>query len=437
MRVGYYIAMSVCALLSFSACEMQEEIWGNRPTGNSEVGVLTLDVLADEPVSTKALVATKDFPVVIQGTSEGVTDSIYRYNLAADFPGGGLKLLTGTYLISAHSNATLDKVMTEPYYHGEKEVTIQTGVSTRDEVICKMKNTKIEVALDDEFSNTLSNWEMTVNDGSNTAISFSSAESKRIVYYLFENEVKELQLNIQGTLRENGQKIHDTMILTKEQASEKYDDVSEYFEGGEALKINLKLDAATEGGVKLDVTASIFFSNNYEQDAPVDVVFPGEEEENPNDPTTPEEPSGEDIVFSEPNGNAYLIDGVTFKVGTTAPSNVQIDMAFKNGLQNLYVLASSTNEGFADMLNMFSTLTQDPGLDLTSDEAKEAGLGGLFPLPEVGATTYSFSLSEALFDLMGKQGCPGTHSYTVTAVDSQGERKSATLRVTIVEPDNQ
>lgn len=432
MRLRYYIALSACALLSFSACEMQEEMWGKKPTNNTEVGALTLDVLAEEPISTKAAVSTSDFPIVIKGKDDNIKDQVFNYNSISEFPAAGLTLPTGTYIVSAHSNATLEKEMTKPYFQGEQEVEIQTKVNTQATVNCKMKNTKIEIALDSEFQNALSEWGLTINDGSNTAIYFSSTDSKRLVYYYFEGEVEKLTLNIRGKLREDGNTIYDSMYLTKKEADEKYDDVSNCFEGGEALNINLTLSKATEGKITLGATASILFTNHTQEES-VNVVFPGEEEETPSEPITPEEPSGEDIVFSEPNGNTYLQNGVIYVNGETPPDNVQIDMAFKNGLKNLYVLASSTNEDFAGLLSNFSTLTQDPGLDLTSKEAKDADLDKLFPLPEVGATTYSFSLSKSLFELMGKQGCPGTHSYTVTAVDSQGKRESATLRVTIIE----
>lgn len=429
MRVRYYIAMSVCALLSFSACEMQEEIWGNKPTGNSEVGVLTLDVLADEPVSTKALVETTDFPVVIQGTSEDVADQTYRYNSAADFPKEGLKLLTGTYTISAHSNVTLSKVMTVPYYHGEKEVTIQTNIKTQEEVICKMKNTKIEVALDSEFSNTLSDWEMTVSDGINTAISFSSADSKRFVYYHFENEVKELKLNVQGTLRESGNKIYDSMILTKEYVSQKYDDVSEYFEGGEALTINLKLDAATEGGVKLDVTANILFSDK-QQTEYVDVVFPGEEEETPNDPTTPTEPDGEgvDLVCDA------FETGVEYSLqqSGTIPSDMVVRVLTPQGLKSMKVTITAGNEGFAAAVDEMGFTNRE----LVGDTELESLLNGLkfsIAMPTANATTYEFPIGQffALMNIYEATEPGKSHVFQITVTDNQEATITKSLNVTI------
>lgn len=432
MRVRYYIAMSVCALLGFSACEMQEEIWGNKPTGNSEVGILTLDVLADEPVSTKASVAATDFPVVIQGTSEDVADKNYSFNSVADFPTEGLKLLTGTYTISAHSNATLERVMTVPYYHGEKEVTIQTDISTKEEVICKMQNTKIEVALDDEFSNTLSDWQMTVSDGINAAISFSSAENKRFVYYHFENEIKELKLDIRGTLRESGNKIYDSMILKKEQASQKYEDVSEYFEGGEALKINLKLNAATEGGVKLNVIARIFFSNNYEQDAPVDVVFPGEEEETPSEPTTPTEPSGEgvDLVCDAfETGVEYSL-----RQSQTIPSDMVVRVLTPQGLKSMKATITGGNEGFAAAVDEMGFTDRELVGDI-SLESVLLGVGMSVAMPTANATTYEFPIGQffVLMNIYGATEPEKSHVFQITVTDNQGATITKSLNVTINE----
>lgn len=108
-------------------------------------------------------------------------------------------------------------------------------------------------------------------------------------------------------------------------------------------------------------------------------------------------------------------------------------MTFENGVQNMYVLASSTNSSFANLLGQMGGLTTEPGLDLTSNEAKDNALDKLFDLPVVGDTEYSFTLKEDLLKLMQKQGCPGTHSYRLTAVDTKGNSVTKTLNVKIVE----
>ena len=119
-------------------------------------------------------------------------------------------------------------------------------MKTQSVVDCKIKNTKIEIVLDPEFSAALSEWKLTIDDGSGTVLDFSSTTTKRLVYWFFGEEVDKLSLNIRGKLLEGGNTITENMTLTKSQATEKYDDVSEFFEGGEALKINVEADRGGE-----------------------------------------------------------------------------------------------------------------------------------------------------------------------------------------------
>ena len=110
-------------------------------------------------------------------------------------------------------------------------------------------------------------------------------------------------------------------------------------------------------------------------------------------------------------------------------------MTFEKGLQNMYVLASSTHEIFSELLGVMGGLTTAPGLDLTSSKAKEENLGELFPLPEVGNETYSFTLTKNLLDLMLEQGCPGIHTFQLTATDTEGNSVTKALTVTIVKTE--
>ena len=443
MRLRYYIALSACALLSFSACEMQEEMWGKKPTSNTEVGALTLDVLAEEPVSTKAAVSTADFPIVIKGKDDNIKDQVFNYNSISEFPAAGLTLPTGTYIVSAHSNATLQKEMTVPYFQGEQEVEIQTKIETKATVNCKMKNTKIEIAPDTEFQDVLSEWGLTINDGSNTAIYFSSTNSKRLVYYYFEGEVEQLTMNIRGKLKEGGNTIYDTMYLTKKQATEKYDDVSNYFEGGEALKINLTLTAATEGKITLGATASILFTN-HEQEVSVDVVFPGEEEETPSEPTTPEEPSGEGV-----NMTCSAFDtGVTFSNSVeNLPedlANIAVNITAPSGLASLKATIIAGNEGFAGIVKELKFTDRE----LIGDTEIEDLLKGVdvpIQMPTQGATVYNFPIGKFLifmkiygptvdadadeteYDPDGKD----EHIFRITATDSLGNWLTKELKVKI------
>lgn len=441
MRLRYYIALSACALLSFSACEMQEEMWGKKPTSNTEVGALTLDVLAEEPVSTKAAVSTSDFPIVIKGKEDNIKDQVFNYNSISEFPAAGLTLPTGTYIVSAHSNATLQKEMTVPYFQGEQEVEIQTKINTNATVNCKMKNTKIEVALNDDFQAALEKWELTIDDGSGTAINFSSTNNKRLVYYNFEGEVKQLTMNIRGTLKENGNTIYDSMILTKAQTSQKYDDVADYFEGGEALQINLKLTEATEGKISLGATASILFTN-HEQEESVDVVFPGDEEETPSEPTTPEEPSGEGVNMTCPAFDT----GVTFSNSVAnLPedlANIPVNITAPSGLTSLKATIIAGNEGFAGIVKDLKFTDRE----LIGDkdiESMLAGVGVPIQMPTQGATVYNFPIGKFFIfmkiygptvDADETENTPDgkdEHVFRITATDSQGNWLTKELKVKI------
>lgn len=444
MRLRYYIALSACALLSFSECEMQEEMWGKKPTSNTEVGALTLDVLAEEPISTKAAVSTSDFPIVIKGKDDNIKDQVFNYNSISEFPAAGLTLPTGTYIVSAHSNATLEKEMTKPYFQGEQEVEIQTKVNTQATVNCKMKNTKIEIALDLEFQNALSEWGLTINDGSNTAIYFSSTDSKRLVYYYFEGEVEKLTLNIRGKLKEDGNTIYDSMYLTKKEADEKYDDVSNCFEGGEALKINLTLSKATEGKITLSATASILFTNHTQEES-VNVVFPGEEEETPSEPITPEEPSGEGV-----NMTCSAFDtGVTFSNSVeNLPedlTNIAVNITAPSGLASLKATIIAGNEGLNGLLEESLPFTNRELIGDTEIEGLLASVGVPIQMPTQGTTSYNFPIGqffsmmkiygptvdadadETEYDPDGKD----EHIFRITATDSLGNWLTKELKVKI------
>lgn len=113
----------------------------------------------------------------------------------------------------------------------------------------------------------------------------------------------------------------------------------------------------------------------------------GDKPTEPDKPTDPEnpEPGEGTIVISEPNGNSYLTDGVHIKYAAMddesiggVPTDVVLNMAFKNGVQNMYVLATTDSEDFAAALNTMG-LTTEP-LDLTGDYAREQQLGKLFTL---------------------------------------------------------
>lgn len=431
MNIRYYIALGIAAL-GLNACQLQDDLWGKKPSASTDFGVLTLDVVAEEPVATKAAVNTDNFPIQIKAKGETQTEQVYNYAKPSDFPSTGLSLPVGTYIVSSHTPGELQAEMTTPYFQGEQEVEIPKNITTQVKVNCKMKNTRIEVALSDEFSSTLSEWEMTINDGINEAISFSSKDNKRIVYYYFKNEVSKLNLNLSGKLKDTGAKIYDSMVLTKKQASEKYDDASEYFEGGESLKINLKLSAATEGKVTFNVTASILFTN-HDQEEKVDVYEPSELPSDPGSTPTPEpKPEGNDVSLVCSAFDTGVEYSLTQPGQLDKLKDLTVNVLSPNGLKSLKVTIKAGNKDFQAAVEDLKFTNRELVGD-TELEGLLKRLGVNIDMPKANATSYDFPIG-AFFPMMNiyEATDPGKyHEFIITATDNKEKTVTKSLKVTI------
>ena len=144
-----------------ASCEMKDELKGNAGVISSEVGYLDLDVAIGQKTRANEMssVSADDFPVEIKGTDVDYTKTFESYEaLTKELP---LALPVGNYTVSAHTNAELKAVMDIPYYSGETLLTITKGVTANAEVVCKMKNTKIQLVYDPEFSTTFKEWDIT------------------------------------------------------------------------------------------------------------------------------------------------------------------------------------------------------------------------------------------------------------------------------------
>lgn len=436
MKIYNYIAVCAVAWLGLTSCETRESILDDDSTLKNGYGALELSVTAKEPV-TKA-VSTNEFPVIITGEDGEVVSDEYTGGTLPD----KIVLPVGDYTVSAHSSGTLEKSMEGPYYAGSADLAITNKVTQQTTVTCTQQNSRIRLEYDDKFLTTFSEWLVTVDDGSESVLAYTHQNgiSPRDVYYLFGDKVEELLVNVSAKTMA-GETVKGSYKFTKENASASYENESKYFEGGDALVIKLTAlepDAPTTGQVAgIYVTVNITFANS-----DTSVIIPvedlGTEEDDPNQGGEDDGDGEEDnayIQITEPNGNTYLTDGVTYPTADGSVPNVVINMTFEKGLQNMYVLASSTHEIFSELLGVMGGLTTAPGLDLTSSKAKEENLGELFPLPEVGNETYSFTLTKNLLDLMLEQGCPGIHTFQLTATDTEGNSVTKALTVTIVKTE--
>lgn len=417
MKLTNIIALSTIAILSLASCEMKNELTGSLVSKEDE-GAIELGVSVKQPVSqTRAeAVATNNFPVTIQGTSTGVTDVLKEYATADEVP-SSITVPVGNYTVSSHTPGTLEKKMDTPYYAGSTDITVSKGITSQVDVVCRMANSRIQMQYGDDFKEAFSEWTITVDDGSDMALTYTQDNlTPDAIYWHFGENVTTITVNIKAKTTE-GNTVTETKSFKKADAAENYEEVGDTFTGGDALVINMgTVESSTGDLTGITITTNITFENESES-----VEIPT------TDPDEPEEPGeGESIRITEPEGNSFLTDGVEINNGVFPDKEIVINMAIDNGIQNLYVKVNTDDSGFEAAAGLMG-LTEGNGLDLTSDAA--ADLGELFSLPKIGDTKYSFTLNSTLLGLLNNY--PGKHDFVLTVIDQNNQQASATLTVRV------
>ncbi|WP_276863469.1 DUF4493 domain-containing protein [Mediterranea massiliensis] len=421
----YIFILGTAAMLSLASCELKNELTGSL-VDKEDTGAIELGVSVKQPVSqTRADVSgidTNTYPVVIQGTSDGVTDIKHEYETLSEMP-ASITVPVGQYTLSSHTPGTLEKQMTAPYYAGSTDITVSKDIASKADIVCRMANSRIQMNYGEDFKEAFSKWTITVDDGSEMALSYTQDNlTPAPVYWLFEDNVTTITVNIRATTT-TGKTVSDSHNFRKKDATENYEEVSDAFTGGDALEINMGTVTSSTGNLEgITINTNITFEDSSEA-----VEIPTH---NPNpDPPVP----GETISITEPEGNNYLTNGVDLAYGTTdyPESPVVINMSVQNGIQNMFVKVNTTNSTF-EMAAGLMGLTSGNGLDLASDDA--ADLGSLFALPQINDTIYSFTLNDALLSLlMNGPGYVGEHKFTLTVIDKNNQQKSAILTIRVNE----
>ena len=442
MRKHNIIIFAALVLVGLASCEMREEIKGDKSV--KDTGVLELSVQAKAPVAmqTKAGeetgtdVSTDGFPVQVYGTDEDNKEEIRDYVVGESLP-ESITLPVGNYSIRAHTPGKLEKKMSTPYYGAEKALKVEAKKTFQETVTCKRQNSRMQVVYNADFLANFKTWTITVDDGSETALPFTEKDGTNPapVYWHFEDDVETVTVNFNATLMTGETVKSQSRTYSRKNAVEGYDDGSNFFTGGDALVFKLGVVENASGKITgFDVKVEITFEDKLES-VEIPVGDKPTEPEKPTEPVNPEPGEGP-IVISEPIGNSYLTDGVSLKYAESdedpvdgLPMDVELNMTFENRVQNMFVLATTDDAGFEFALSLMG-LTTEP-LDLTGDYAREQNLGKLFTLPEKEAKEYSFNLNLELLKLLRQY--VGSHAFTLRAVDTLGNEKSVTLKITVTE----
>ena len=438
MKQHIHLLAAGALLTLFSACEMKDELLGKDGNISTPTGELELSL--PSPVTraaTRADVSTDNFQVDIAST-DGHAENNRHYATFAEMrlhdgdSFGTVRLPIGAYEVTAQSPGTVASIMDTPYYRGSSALTIEEGITAQANVECTRLNTEVTLNFDATYLNTFPTWTITLENGANgEGLTYTlrhdelgaQETSRTFVWNLSESQTSDITLTISA-------KNQDEQSITHMEHFYKPDHSN--FSGNDRLTVNLMLDSElpnADGTFDFDITVDLTFEDKDESvEIPVDDVTPPvTDPEEPEDPDTPENPGGDEAIVISDNGTGYLTNGVTV-TGNEYPKDVAINMEAKEGIKNLFVKIESSNNDFTGMVSSMG-LTAGDGMDLASGNEDLKELALLFPLPENGATDYTFTMSDTLFGLLGMYA--GTHTFTLKLVDQQGNEASASLVITI------
>lgn len=415
------------------SCEMKDELKGNTGIVPSEVGYLDLDVAvgqktrADETTSVVPSVSTDNFPVEIKGKDVEYTKVFESYEaLKKECP---LALPVGNYTVSAHTNAELKAVMDVPYYGGETSLTITKDIEAKANVECTMKNTKVQLVYDTEFSTVFKEWDITVSDGSANILTYDETDlNPKAKYWLIAENVTVIKMHIDAVTQ-------DGTPVSEDRSYAKPDDAdSDFWEGSDALTVTMEPGEPSDpenpyGVTGIKVTVQISFDDNEQEDV-VEIPVEGDDEATePSEPDGGEE--GEDSEKPEVGVPFISIPQSTYTLPTDVEKKADATITAEAGIKSVKVQIVPGNEMFAGIVNeMFGA---EPFELIGNKTLGEVFSGMGISLPSEGDTEYIFPVGNffSLLSGMGATDSSEGHVFRITVEDENGETASTSLGVIV------
>lgn len=409
--------------MAFASC-MSEDL-ESKFTAGGDKGTLELGVELLQPA--RRDVSTVNFPVVIKDASGSV---VKEYATVAEVP-ASIVMAVGSYTVESHTPGEIAKSMSNPYYKGASDVEIVKDVTSPVNVVCKMANSQVNINYDEEFRNVFTAWEVTIDDGSETALSFTQSSTTNTIYWYFgEAGVKQLVVNFRGTTT-TGNTIAARNVLTKNQSSTGgYDDDNTNFTGGDLITLNFAPTESTEGKITgITLSANVVFDETAE-DINVGVIdVPGL-----NDPTGGgDNPGGGDtegITLDLPADIAMA----TMGAGALDKSLGDTYIAAGAGLKSIKVsIDSSSSEMNEQLVALAAEFDVDfiAGAEIVDNQNVVRlfdSLGQSLSVPAQGDKEYTFPIGN-FFNLL--QILAGEHRFNLTVTDMNGNTQSGSILITV------
>ena len=401
--------LSVCALalsIGLVSCERDKIGYGDKENATGTLSFMQFDVETSteiDIISRAATSATYNYVIRIFDANGDQVGDDYIYGQMPE----SIVLTTGTYSMSVQSQSNIPAAEFEAPVYGatvnniviEEDQTTNVGVIT-----CKLINIKVSVAYNEAMQAVMGDDCQTIVEIGNGALTFAKGESQ-CGYFAAPEVSNAMTVKFSGTVDGN----YATMTRA-------FTDVK----AGQWRKINFIMTVNEEGDATFDVVVEDWcdekeLGNNI--DVSEEVIGPdpdaGEgEEENPDAPK---------VIYkggSVPSSAIVITDGMELGFTISAPK----------GIAGLSVDIASDN---ADFNNDVLSMGISP-IDLVNPSEAQISICNMFGLPYgeslVGQTETAFDLSGAVTPLLG---FPGTHSFTLTITDAEGNTTSTTIKMKV------
>ncbi len=426
-------SLLLCAGLA--SCEMKEEILGNHEIP-SETGLVELGISVDDKLNniTKSAeggdviqgssIDPSDYPVTftLQGQDYIKSFNTYKELLEAN----PVELPIGTYIVDAHTPGSLQKEMTYPFYAGEVNLNVEKDLTSTGQVVCTMQNSRIKLTITDAFAAAFSTWTITIDDGSESVLSFTQADgvNPEAKYWVIKENCKSLQMNVTAT-NTKGDPITESRSITKPDGAADMNWI-----GGDALNIIMEPGPDPEepeeptGVSGIIIKISAFFETEDEETVEIPIETTPTEPEEPTDPSDPEETTNLTITYPKQS----------YTLPTDVNENADVLINAEAGIKSVWVKITPGNEMFEEALSINADLAKlKTGTELVGNTTIQTYIQLIAPsvtVPQGNESSYTFPVGGFFETLSGmKETTDNGHIFEIKVTDNNNQSKSATLYV--------
>lgn len=189
-----YLAAAAIAVSALSGCSSEEPI---QTTGEGTV-FFSATLNSDVKVRSRAtLDELKETARLWISNEKGL---VRHYDVLADVPSEGVKLLTGNYVAEAWAGDSVPASFDDRFFKGREEFTIANGDNKSVELVCKIANTVVSVNYEESAKAALHDYKLTVGHSQGSLDFVGDTEDRG--YFMMNSRDKDLTWTLTGTLND-------------------------------------------------------------------------------------------------------------------------------------------------------------------------------------------------------------------------------------------